>query len=385
MRLVVLPLAGLSLAGLLLATPALAQFGPAGPPAVGVVTVEQRAVTESEEFTGRIQATDRVDIVARVNASLVARSFTEGGEVAAGQVLYRLERAPFEADLAAKQAAAAQTEALLRNATIALGRARSLLNTPAGQRAAYDDAVAQEASLKAQLDAARAQAEISRINLGYTEIRAPVAGRIGRSAVAPGNIVGPGSGTLASIVSQDPMYVLFPVPTRTVTELRDRYAGTSGWGAVAVKVRLPDGHMYGETGRIDYADPSVSQATDTIMLRAALPNPLRPGARPGDPGSRDLVDGAFVSVLVEGAKPVQALVIPRAAVALDQQGAYVYVVDADKKVELRRVRLGAPEGTLVVVTEGLKAGESIVLEGLQRVRPGIAVNPAPAGAAKTQG
>jgi membrane fusion protein, multidrug efflux system len=379
-------LAILLLLGLLLASPAVAQFGPAGPPpAVGVVTVEKRPVTESEAFVGRIQATDRVDIVARVNAAIVQRTFTEGAEVAAGDLLYRLERPPFEADLAAKQAAAAQAEAMLRNATISLGRARALLNTPAGQRLAYDNAVAQEESWKAQLDAARAQIEISRINLGYTEIRAPIAGKIGRSAVAAGNVVGPGSGVLASIVSQDPMYVLFPVPTRTASALRDRYAAEGGWPAIAVKVRLPDGRMYGRAGTIDYADPSVTQATDTIMLRARLPNPLRPGARPNEPENRDLVDGAFVSVLLEGVQPVQALAIPRAAVMEDQQGAFVYVVGGEKKVELRRIRLGDPAGTLIVVAEGLKAGEAIVVEGIQKVRPGIVVNPAPIAAAKTQG
>ena len=378
-------LAFLPLLGLLIATPAWAQFGPAGPPAVGVEAVQKRPITESQEFVGRIQATDRVDIVARVNAAIVERAFTEGGEVKAGDLLYRLERPPFEADLAAKRAAVAQAEAMLRNATLTLGRARSLLNTPAGQRSAYDDAVAQQESLKAQLDAARAQMHASEINLGYTEIRAPIAGKIGRSAASVGIVVGPGSGVLASIVSQDPMNVLFPVPTRTASALRDKYADQGGWPAIAVKVRLPDGRLYGRAGTIDYADPSVNQATDTIMLRARMPNPLRPGAKPGEPGNRDLVDGAFVSVLVEGVRPVEALVIPRAAVAQDQQGPYVYVVGGDKKVAQRRVRLGDPEGALIVVADGLKAGESVVVEGIQRIRPGIVVNPAPVAPAKTQG
>ncbi len=375
MRLAVLLLLSLVMTG-----QAAAQFGPAGPPAVGVMTMKRSAVTETQDFVGRIQATDKVDIVARVSATIVERAFIEGAEVAEGDLLYRLERPPFEADLAAKQATVAQMTALLRNATIALARSQALQNTPAGQRAQFDDAVAQQASYTAQLKAAEAQARISAINLGYTEIHAPVAGKIGRSALAIGNLVTPAFGPLVSIVSQDPMYVLFPVPTRTATALRDRYAGEGGYAAVAVRLRLPDGTVHGSTGKIDYADPSVTPGTDTIMLRARVPNPLRKGAKPGEPGNRDLVDGAFVTASVEGIAPIQAIAVPRAAVAQDQQGAFVYAVDEARKVQLRRVQLGAPQGTLVLVTGGLKEGETVIVDGIQRVRPGIEVNPLPAGA-----
>ena len=240
--------------------------------------------------------------------------------------------------------------------------------------------MAQQASLEAQLLAARAQVKVAEINLGYTEIRAPVAGKIGRSTLAAGNVVTPASGPLVSIVSQDPMYVLFPVPTRTTNALRDRYAGEGGFSAVAVRLRLPDGKAYGPTGRIDYADPSVTPGTDTVTLRARVPNPLRPGAKPGEPGNRDLVDGAFVTASVEGIAPIQAVAVPRAAVGQDQQGAFVYAVDEAKKVQLRRIQLGAPQGTLVLVAGGLKEGETIVVDGIQRIRPGIEVNPIPAGA-----
>ena len=175
------------------------------------------------------------------------------------------------------------------------------------------------------------------------------------------------------------MYVLFPVPTRTVSELRNRYAARGGFSAIAIRVRLPDGTLYSRPGSIDYADPSVTQGTDTIMLRARMPNPLRAGAKPGEPGNRDLLDGSFVAVLVEGVEPIKALAIPRAAVAQDQQGPYVYLVDAEKKVQLRRVQLGAQQGSLVLLKGGLAEGDSIIVEGIQRVRPGIEVAPAPAG------
>ena len=365
---------------LLASAPAFAQFGPAGPPAVGVVTAQKRAVTESQEFVGRIQAIDKVDIVARVTAVITERPFVEGGEVAQGDLLYRLERAPFEADLAAKQATIAQVTALLRNATLAVGRAQSLLSTPAGQRSSYDDAIAQQANYAAQVKAAEAQARMSQISLDYTEIHAPVAGKIGRTTLSVGNVVTPTSGALVSIVSQDPMYVTFPVPSRAALELRNKYIPQGGFSAVAVKIRLADGSIYGQTGKLDYADPSVSPGTDTILLRARIPNPLRAGAKPNEPGNRDLVDGAFVTVSVEGVTPVQAMAIPRAAVMQDQQGSFVYVVDAEKKVVPRRIRLGANQGTLAVVNEGLADGETVIAEGLQRVRPGIVVNPAPIGA-----
>ncbi len=382
MRRLTAPLAAaMLLAGAAIAaSPAFAQFGPAGPPAVGVVTAQKRAVTESQEFVGRIQATDKVDIVARVTAVINERLFVEGGEVAEGDLLYRLERAPFEADLAAKQATVMQMTAMLRNASLTVGRAQSLLNTPAGQRSAYDDAVAQQANWAAQLKAAEAQARMSQINLDYTEIRAPVAGKIGRSSLAIGNVVTPGSGPLVSIVSQDPMYVTFPVPSRAALDLRNKYIPKGGFSAVAIKVRLATGAIYGQTGRLDYADPSVSQGTDTILLRARIPNPLRQGAKPNEPGNRELVDGAFVTVLVEGVEPVQAMAIPRASVMQDQQGSFVYVVDAEKKVVPRRVRLGATQGTLAVISEGLNDGDTVIAEGLQRVRPGVVVNPAPVGA-----
>lgn len=362
---------------LLCATPAAAQFGPAGPPAVGVVTVAERPMTESSEFVGRVEATDRVAVVARVTAFIEQRLFKEGSEVAKGDLLYRLERAPFEADVAAKQAAVAQTQALLKNAQIQLNRARSLIGSPAGLVSAVDTAEATQASTAAQLQANQAQLQAAIINLGYTEIRAPIAGKIGRTALAVGNVVTPGSGPLATIVSQDPMYVVFPVSVRAALELRDRYAAAGGFQAVAVRLRLADGKLYDKVGRLDYADPSVSQNTDTLTLRASIANPLLPGAAAGAPGNRALLDGEFVTVLLEGVKPVMALAIPRAAVLSDQRGSYVYVVGAGNKVEQRRITLGQSTPALAMVTDGLKAGEKVVADGIQRVRPGIVVNPAP--------
>ena len=362
---------------LLCAVPALAQ---PGPPAVGVATVQKRPITESSAYVGRIQATDRVDIVARVTAYITERAFAEGGEVAQGDLLYRLERGPFEADVAAKQAAVAQTTALLRNATLTLGRAESLMNSPAGRVSTVDDATSQQASLAAQLQANLAQLRASQISLAYTEIRAPVAGKVGRSALAVGNVVTPASGPLVTIVTQDPMFVSFPVAVRAAFDLRQRYADRGGFAAVRIRLRLPDGRLYAPIGTLDYADPSVSPSTDTLLLRARIANPLRPGAGLTDPGNRELLDGQFVTVSLEGVEPVQALTIPRNAILSDQQGSFVYLVDAEKKVALRRVTLGQSTADTAVIATGLAEGDQIIVDGLQRARPGAVVNPAPAAA-----
>ncbi len=360
--------------------PARAQMGPPGPPTVGVVAAQARAVTESQEFTGRIQAAQRVEVVARITAFIAERLFTEGGEVAAGDMLFRLDRASFQAEVAAREAAVAQAGALARNATTTLNRARALIGSGAGRASSVDDAVAQQASLAAQLQAAEAQLQIARINLGYTEIRAPIAGRVGRAALSAGNVVTPGSGPMVAIVSQDPMYVTFPVSVRAALELRNRYADRGGFAALRVRLRLPDGRIYGQAGTLDYADPSVAPNTDSLTLRATIPNPPRPGAQPGEPGARELLDGAFVTVFLEGVAPVQALAIPRASVLSDQQGSYVFVIDGEKKVQQRRVTLAASPPGLAVIAGGLQAGENVAADGLQRLRPGMVVNPVPAGA-----
>jgi len=358
------------------AAPAQAQFG-GGPPAVGVVKVQKQPITESTQFVGRVQAIDKVDLVARVTAFVEQRLFSEGAEVQKGDLLYRLERGPFEADLANKQAAVAQYAALLRNASITLNRAQSLLNTPAGQRSTVDDGIAQQANYAAQLQAAQAQVRASQINLDYTEIRAPIAGKITRTVLTEGNVVTPTTGALASIYSQDPIYVLFPVSVRMVLEFRHHYGEKGGFNALAVKLLLPDGTLYNQTGTIDYIDPSVATTTDTLQLRARIANPLLPGAKPNDPGNRELVDGEFVTVKVEGVEPVQALSIPRFSVLSDQQGYFVYVVDADGKAQQRRVTLGQSTPTLAIIATGLQEGETVIADGLQKVRPGVPVKASP--------
>src|ERR1700729_4115341 len=267
-------LMSLLMAGAASGVTAAAQAQPAsGPPAVGVVEATTREVTETSQFLGRIEAINRVNVVARDTAFLDKRLFNEGAEIKKGDELYRLERGPFEADLASKQAIVAQLQATLENAKLTADRARTLLGGPAGQQSTYDAAIANQRSLEAQVQSAEAQVQSSQINLDYTEIKSPIDGKIGRTAVTEGNVVNPGSGVLTTIVSQDPMYVLFSVSVRAGLELRERYAPLGGLSAVVIKVRLTDGRLYGQTGELNFVNNSIAQNTDTITLRGTIPNP----------------------------------------------------------------------------------------------------------------
>jgi len=349
-----------------------------GPPAVGVVRAERQQITQTDEFIGRIQSIGRVALVARVTAFLEKRLFVEGAEVKKDDLLYQLEQPPFQAQVDFNKANVAQLEAQHRNAELTLERAQYLLKTVAGQQSNVDAALAQERSLAAQIAGAQAQLQTAQINLDYTEIRAPIDGRISATEVTEGNVVSPTSGTLATLVSQDPMYVLFPVSARAGLELRDRYNAKGGFSAVVLKLRLPDGRIYGQEGKLDYVSPTVATNTDTITARGVFPNPFIPGMPTTGPAPRELFDGEFVTVLQEGVQPITVLAIPRAAVLSDQQGDYVYVVDAQNKAQQRRIQLGQSTPSIAVVTTGLNEGELVISEGIQRARPGEVVSPGPA-------
>jgi membrane fusion protein (multidrug efflux system) len=355
-----------------------AQPAPGAPPAVGIVEATKRPITETSEFLGRIEAVNRVNVVARVTAFLEKRLFNEGAEIKKGDELYRLERGPFEADLASKKALVAQLQATLDNAKLTTDRARTLLGGPAGQQSTYDAALANQRSLEAQVQAALAQVQSSQINLDYTDIRSPIDGKIGRTAVTEGNVVSPGSGVLTIIVSQDPMYVTFPVSVREALALRERYATRGGVNAVVIKIRLPDGRLYDQTGKVDFVNNTIAQNTDTLTVRGVIPNPtLHDPSTTGGP-VRELTDDEFVTVMLEGVQPVEVLAIPRAAVLSDQQGDYVFTVGADNKAEQRRIQLGQSTPTVAAVISGLALGDKVIAEGLQRVRPGQPVSPGPA-------
>jgi membrane fusion protein (multidrug efflux system) len=224
---------------------------------------------------------------------------------------------------------------------------------------------------------ANASVKKSQINLGYAEIAAPIDGKIGRTAITPGNVVNPGSGVLTTIVGQDPMYVVFPISVRTSLQLRERYAGKGGSGAVVIRLKLPDGRSYDQTGKLDFVDNTIQMGTDTLTVRGIIPNPILAPGQGSDGRLRELSDNEFVSVFLEGVEPIQVLAVPRSAVLSDQQGDYVFVVDADNKARRQNVKLGQSTPTVASIISGLKEGDSVVVEGLQRVRPGQSVSPGP--------
>jgi len=364
--------AALAMIALMTASPAWAQSGSGGPPAVGTVIVEAKEIVETTEINGRIEAIDRIELSPRVTAYLDQRLFVEGAEVKKGDLMFCLERAPFEAEVEAKRASVAQAEAQLENAELTLVRAEQLVKTAATSESTRDKALETKKSSAAQLQAAKAQLWQAEINLGYTEIYSPIDGRVGRTAIAPGNVVSPSSGPLASIVSQDPIYVTFPVPVRRLIALRDHIDGADRFNALRLRLRRADGRLYQAVGKLQLIDISVARDTDTIILRGIIPNPVRPG------GGRELTNGELVRVILESGVPRRVLAVPRAAVLTDQQGDYLFVVDDRDIARQRRVTLGQSTAETAAIIQGLSAGEKIVVEGLQKVRADAPVAHVPA-------
>ena len=247
----------------LTASRAAAQPAPSAPPAVGVVTVEKRPMTDSYEFNGRIQAINTVNIVARVTAFVEKQLFAEGSDVKKGDLLYTLERPPFQAVVDLQKAVIAQAEAQLENANISLWRAQELVQKNAGTQQAVDTATAQQRTAAAQLQSAKAQLENAQINLDYTEIHSPIDGRIGRTSVTVGNVVSPTSGILATVVGQDPMYVVFSVPTRRAIELREQYADKGGF-VMKIRIRLSDEGSI-RNRQAHPVNNTIAQDTDTLL------------------------------------------------------------------------------------------------------------------------
>lgn len=366
-----------SLAFVTLATSATAQTLPSGPPPVGVVTVQRQPMTDSYEFNGRIQAINGVNIVPRVSAFLEQQLFAEGTDVKKGDLLYVLERPPYQAAVDVQKAAIAQAQAQLDNDKVELWRKQQLVEKSAGTQQAVDTAEATQRSRAAQVQAAQAQLEIAQINLDYTEIRSPIDGRIGRSSVTVGNVLGPNSGVLTTVVSQDPMYVLFTVPTRRAIELRQEYAENGGFDAVKVRLRLPDGRLYEQIGKLDFINNAIAQDTDTVTVRGVIPNPVLASQTAGGVNLRELIADEFVTVLLESVKPKEVIAVPRAAILSDQEGSYVYVVDDQNIARQRRVRLGELTPEKAGIVDGLKEGEQVIVDGVQRARPNAPVTPAP--------
>ena len=356
-----------ALAGLL----TLAQAGSAGaqqgapPPAVLVQAVEQKPIGQQSELIGRAAAVDKVDLRARVKGYLGPRKFTDGDQVKEGQLLFTIEPDTYQTTVDQKRAARDSAKATLTNAEGQLRRAAELLRTNNGTQVTYDQRLSEQLQAKANVEQAAADLRDAEIQLSYTEIRSPITGRIGRAAVSPGNIVGPDSGVLATVVSEHPIRVLFPVTQRELMDAR-RDGQVDGSGVV-VQVRLADGSIYKEKGKLDFIDVTVDAKTDGQIVRALFDN-----------ADKALTDGMTLRVVIEEKNPAMVLAVPDAAIARDQTGPYVFTVNDKNVVEQRPIKTGAARDGMTGVESGLKAGDKVIVQGQQKVRPGMTVNPSPA-------
>ena len=356
-------IAALGLACLLAASaaPPVAAQQAAPPPAVLVEPAEQTPIAEQAEFIGRAAAVDKVDLRARVKGFLGPRKFKDGDPVKKDEIVFTIEPETYQAAVDQKKAQRDSAQAALTNADLQLSRAAELLRTNTGTKATYDQRLSEQLQAKANLEDANAQLRDAEIQLSYTEIKSPISGRIGRAAFSPGNLVSPDSGVLATVVSETPIRVLFPVTQR---ELLEAKKDASAGDPPVVRLRLADGTLYKEKGKLDFIDITVDPKTDGQIVRATFDNT-----------DGLLTDGQTVRVVLEDAKPQDVIVIPQQAIALDQTGSYVFVVDAKNVVELRRVKTGFVRNGKIVITEGLKAGDKVVVQGQQRIRQGMTVAP----------
>jgi membrane fusion protein, multidrug efflux system len=331
---------------------------------VGTVLAERKPVAQTMDFVGRVEAINRVEIRARVKGFLESVQFKEGDVVKEGAALYQIEKGLFDAAVQQAQGALERSKAAKVLTVVQLQRAEDLLSRNTGTAVARDQALAADEQAQGAILSDQANLATARINLGYTDIRAPISGKIGRTNITKGNVVGPDSGPLTMIVSQDPMYVTFPVSQREFLRTREtaRQADTA---SIKVRLRFSDGTMYDQTGEINFIDVTVDRTTDTVLARATIPNP-----------KGGLIDGQLMSVVLEAAHPEEKVVIPQAALIADQQGVYVFVVE-DGKVAAKRVKPGGNRGPGMMIDQGLSGGEQVIVEGIQRVRPGVAVQAAP--------
>jgi membrane fusion protein (multidrug efflux system) len=339
-------------------------------PAVGVIEVAEQKVNPYFEFVGKTRAKESVALRARVTGFLESRDFKEGGDVEADQVLFKIEPQRYQATLAQAEAELAAAKASLNRAQVDLARYQELVKSKNISQQKVDEAAAEVLVQDAAVQTAEAAIKQAQLDVDYTQVTAPIAGRIDVASYDVGNLVGPDSGVLATINMMDPIDVVFSISETWYLELvQDRVkaekAGKSVEGPSHVPlIRLPDGAMYKHAGDFDFIDNKVDEKTGTVRVRALFPNP-----------DLLLLPGQFVTVVIERKEAKNAVVIPQAAVLTDQGGAYVLLVDSENKVEARRVQTGQRFGPNLVVSQGLAPGDRIVLYGVQKVRPGIEVKP----------
>lgn len=350
-----------------------AAAGAAPPPApVGVVTVAQAPITVSSELPGRLDATRIAEVRARVAGVVLERAFREGSDVRAGQLLFRIDPAPLRAALAAAEANLQRAEAQLGIARVQVDRYGPLVEANAVSRQEYDNAVAALKLAQADVAAQRAARERARLDLGYATVTAPISGRIGRALVTEGALVGQGEPTpMATIQQLDPIYADFTQPVAELERLRRAFESgelaRADRDTARVALVLDDGTEYPQAGRLLFSDVTVDRSSGQVTLRAQFPNP-----------QRRLLPGMYVRVRLEQGVDERAIRIPQQAVQRSADGSStVWVVGADNKPEQRPVKTGAAVGDEWIVRDGLKVGDTVIVEGFQKLQPGAPVQPVP--------
>lgn len=351
--------------------------GGAPPPMeVPVVTVAPERLAITNELPGRLEAARVAQVRARVPGIVQKRVFREGSDVKAGEVLFRVDAAPYQASVNSAEAALAKAEANLAQARLKVQRFKPLVETNAISKQEFDDAQTAVKQSEADVAAARAARETARLNLGYATVTAPISGRIGRALVTEGALVGQGEATPLAVIQQlNPIYVTITQSASEALQLRRAMANgqlqAMGKNGAKVTIVLDDGQEYPHAGKLLFSDLAVDQSSGAISLRAEVPNP-----------DSFLLPGMYVRARVEQAVNEQALAVPQQAVQRDVAGASVFVVGAEDKVEVRPVKTSAARNNMWIVSEGLKTGDRVIVEGFQKLRPGAPVKPVPWNAGK---
>ncbi len=338
-----------------------AQAGPPPAAPVSVAPAVQRDVTDSEEFSGRLEATDYVELRARVSGTIDKVHFTDGASVKKGDLLFTIDPRPFEAEVARAQSQLTSTKARLELAQTELARARKLLDQQAVSRQEFDQLTSGARTSQADIQGAEAALRVARLNLDYTQVRSPIGGRTSRANITAGNLVDDKT-VLTTIAGVSRVYAYFDGSEQTFLKLNAGKAGGQNGKALKVRMGLSNEQGFPHEGKVDFIDNRLNAQTGAVRMRASFDN-----------AQGQFTPGLAAKLLMESATSVPAVLVPERAIGTDQTKKFVYVVGANGQPQFREIKLGALMEGMRVVQGGVKPGENVVVDGLQRVMPGMPV------------